>query len=147
MRILEHQIPQTQQNTPLLSETWHLVGTLSCEIHSESNVKAFVDLNSQYNLINIIHRQLSSHRNSPLVIKQCLFALSNVIADGSSYLKQVLDLNLISILVEIWHQVLSQQKQQQNENNFILMDIKNELLFCVGNCNLAVNDCLLYSSL
>ena len=107
MRILDHQMPQTQQTTPLLSETWHLVGNLSCEIHSESNVKAFVDLNSQYNLINIIHRQLSTYRNSPLVIKQCLFALSNVIADGSAYLKQVLDLNLISILVEIWHQVLS----------------------------------------
>ena len=46
---------------------------------------------------------------SPKIMQGCIFTLSNLMADKSEYLSEILKLNLVSVLKGIWDSIIQKQ--------------------------------------
>lgn len=88
------------------------------------------------NLIKKVSRSLTTQNQSPEILKNSIFTLSNLMADKSIYLQQILNLGIMDLLVKIWGQL------RAAPDNIKIVDIKNEILYCVGNCTLGIRDSL-----
>lgn len=94
------------------------------------------------NLITMVAKCLTSKKQTPQILKNCIFTLSNLMADKSIFLQQILNLGIVNVLVKIWRQVIEMEKHTSKNEQDDLVLIKNEILYCIGNCTLGVRDTL-----
>ena len=107
LRVLEFSADQL-----VLEKTWQLIGSICCCNYTEHNVRNFFKDTSCPNLILLIHKSLSSQKLTPTIMKNCIFTLSNIIADKSVFLEQILENNLIQVLKKLWSYILTEQMQK-----------------------------------
>lgn len=148
MRILE-----ASTDPRVLEETWALVGFLCSSVSNPSNVRVFVT-EKYINLLDLVRACLkqSSEKAEPRVLKNCLLTLSNMIADESMYLGIILEMGIIELLVSLYQDlVMAQQAQPKEEADprraKELMEIKEEIVLCIGNGVVAIEDTLLVNGL
>ena len=56
-------------------------------------------------------------------------------------------MGIINVLGKIWSQVIEMEKESEKKQQEELVVIKNEILYCIGNCTLGVRDSLLNNAL
>lgn len=95
------------EDSGLKVATWKLIGFMCSCTYTPNNVSSFTT-NTSLNLIDLIHQSLISQSTDPnlQILKNTLFALSNVIADGACHLERVLKMDMMSLLSKIWDYVL-----------------------------------------
>lgn len=91
------------------------------------------------------HETLNNSKQPYGVLRSCIFTLSNIISEGCEIFSQVLDANLIGILHQIFKLIVIAQIEQQlsldDQEN--LKSIKTEIIYCIRNCSVGIQDTLL----
>ena len=109
MRILEWTSDEV-----LEERTLKVIGFL-CNCHyTGSNVNNFVT-NKHQNIISLLHKSLVSRKMPKENLRATLFVLSNIIADKSGTLRQILELQFIAVLAKIWEQIVTCQPKDDSE--------------------------------
>lgn len=140
-------ILKSSQNPTLLEKTWKLVGFLCGE--SNDHTKFFLT-NSQTPILNLILAQLNTPPvSSPMIVKNCLFTLSNILVEKSAYVDEAVSLGLFDSIFQIWQQVSAFEKEPNRSREELdqIMSLREEIIYCIGNCTVAIKDTFLVEGL